>query len=320
MKSIFVAVPSIQDDEFIKTLDRCIGNSSGKYKISIGAVGIYYPEDSDISVFHNYCIENNINYKIVDRNKNIGTGIARKTAATLYSGEDYYLQIDSHSDFYPNWDDILVNKYNVLKKLRENEKFVITSYPPEYRYISENITECYNGWENHYISKFTDDSLIEITNHGYGCDSCEEWTPLPKWVEIPVKSFNEYVIENTKISGAYLFGDRNFALDYQNLIKWNYAILEEELVMSIEAYNLGWKFYTLSGIVPIAHLYAEDINKFSGTRSSLEESDVLKLNVKQNYLNYVLDPNNKDKIERFEKHANVDIIHRAEVEKRKVEK
>jgi hypothetical protein len=48
--------------------------------------------------------------------------------------------------------------------------------------------------------------------------------------------------------------------------------------------------------------------------------DVLKLNVKSNYLNYILDPKNKDKIERFEKHANVDIIHRAEVEKRKVEK
>jgi hypothetical protein len=52
----------------------------------------------------------------------------------------------------------------------------------------------------------------------------------------------------------------------------------------------------------------------------LVESEVLKLNVKSNYLNYILDPKNKDKIERFEKHANVDIIHRAEVEKRKVEK
>lgn len=318
MPSVYVSVPSISDTEFIKTLQRCLVGSSGENVVNIGATGIFFTHEvEEKNYFIEFCKNNNIRFNTVDREQNQGTGVARKLAIDLYEDEDYYLQIDSHSIFMKDWDSILINKLTYLKNFLKNEKVAITAYPPEYKYIDfENVT-CQNGWNNQNVSRFIDGSLLSKTNHGAGCKSCEQWEPLPLWIEVNVNTFDEDIILNPKISGAYLFADKKFVKDYKSLIKWNYAILEEELVMSIEANALGWKFYTIKGDVPVAHLYAEDINIFSGSRSHLTEDDVLELNTKQNYLNYVLDPKNRNKIEQFEKHAHVDIISLAKNEKSK---
>jgi hypothetical protein len=140
------------------------------------------------------------------------------------------------------------------------------------------------------------------------------------WEEKRIENKDNDFILNKKISAGMLFADKRFAEEYEIMIPYNYSFFEEELIMSIEALNLGWTFYAPTDYVPIAHLYAEDINEFGGDRSALKECEVVELNTKQNYLSYVLDPNNKDKIIRFEKHAGIDILNRAEFEKRKVEK
>lgn len=321
MASIYVSIPSIRDSEFIKTIHRCLDNSSGEHVVNVGATGIFYDyEYEHIKEFMQSCIYNdNIKFQVIDRSENLGTGAARRKAVELYGGEDYYFQVDSHSIFKDSWDLSLINKLDHLKSNLDYDKVILTAYPPEYKYIDSNTIVCQNGWSRQSVSLFKPGSLANKTNHGFGCKSCEEWSALPLWEEKDITSPNNEIIKNTKISGAYLFTDKNFVKDYNDLIKWNYAILEEELVMSIEAYNLGWRFYTVGGDVDVAHLYAEDLNEYSGDRSNLTEDDILQLKVKENYLNYILDPNNRNKIEKFEKHANVKILELAESESRKVE-
>lgn len=312
MSSIYVSVPSISDDEFIKTLSRCLEKSSGLNKITIGAVGIfYYDEKKYIDDFIKFCKEtDNIKFKIIDRSKNKGTGVARKEAFSFYNNEDYYLQIDSHSMFLANWDIILINNLEKAKEFTKLSRVVLSAYPPGYKYIKSNEIYCHDGWTTQSVSSFTTGSLLSITNHGLGCRGCEEWLPFPLWKEVRTYTDKRKYIPNPKISGAYLFADKEFAKDYIHLIKWNYGILEEELIMSIEAYNLGWKFYAINDIVPIAHLYAEDVNEFSGQRTCIVEDDILELEVKKNYINYCLDPKNFTKIKKFEKFANVDILNK----------
>lgn len=321
MVSIYVSVPSIRDSEFIKTIHRCLENSSGGNVINVGATGIFYDHEyENIKEFLDYCIyNNNITFQMIDRSMNSGTGVARRKAIELYDGEDYYFQIDSHSIFKKNWDISLIDKLNYLKNNLNYEKVALSAYPPEYKYIDNDTIICQNGWSRQSVSSFTDGNLISKTNHGIGCLSCEQWSALPLWEEVNVTCDKNIIVPNTKISAGYLFADKMFAENYNKLVKWDYAFLEEELIMSIEAHDLGWRFYTISGDVDVAHLYAEDLNEYSGSRSYLTEDDILKLNVKQNYLNYTLDPKNRDKIEKFEKHANVKIIELAESESRKVE-
>jgi len=321
MSSIYVAVPSISDDEFIKTLQRCLEKSSGAHEIHIGAIGIFYEDEYEyIEQFIKFCMtHNNIQFKILDRKTNVGVGIARREAFSFYKNEDFYLQIDSHTIFLQNWDSILINNLEKLKKYTNLQRVALSGYPPEYKYINTNEIYCHNGWGSQSVSVFTEGSLIKKTNHGYGCSGCDQWAGLPLWEEVKVFDNLKKYISNPKISANYLFADSEFAKDYLKLLVWDFSFFDEELVMSIEAYSLGWRFYAINDIVPLAHLYAEDMNEFSGKRSCLLEEDILELNTKNKYLDYCLNPDNRDKIEKFEKYANVKIIELAESESRKVE-
>jgi len=289
--------------------------------VNVGATGIFYDYEYEyIKEFMQACLyTDNIKFQTLDRESHLGVGSARLNSINLYDGEDYYLQIDSHSIFKKNWDLSLIDKLKYLKNTLNYQRVALSAYPPEYMYVDDKTVVCKNGWSRQSVSLFKPGSLISKTNHGPGCESCEEWSAFPLWEEQNISSNKKIIISNPKLSAAYLFADKEFVNDYKKLIKWNYAFLEEELVMSIEAYNLGWRFYTISGDVDIAHLYAEDLNEHSGNRSNLTEDDVLQLRVKNNYLNYILDPSNRNKIKKFEKYANVKILELAESESRKVE-
>lgn len=316
MSSIYVSVPSISDDEFIKTLLRCLEKSSGLHEIHIGAVGIFYEYEYEyIKEFLDFCISHkNIQFKVLDRKNNIGVGIARREAFSFYKNEDFYLQIDSHTIFLQNWDCILINNLEKLKKYTNSHMVALSAYPPEYKYIDTGEVYCHNGWGSQSTSLFTGDSLIKKTNHGAGCDGCNQWSAFPLWEEVKVFDNLKKYISNPKISANYLFADNKFAKNYLKLLVWDFSFFDEELVMSIEAYSLGWRFYAINDIVPLAHLYAEDINEFSGNRSCIVESEIIELDIKKNYLNYCLNPENFTKIKNFEKFANVDIIERAKSE------
>jgi hypothetical protein len=314
VSSIYVAIPSIKDSELVKTIIRCLNKSSKLNEINIGVAVFLFEEELNDPLFD--LPYKNVKIKNFDRNYYKGVGIARKESMSFYNGEDYILMIDSHCEFKENWDLILIDKLKYLK----DKKGLITCYPPEYKYIYKNFTNLKNDWKNIYVSNFVEGYIKQKFDHEPDCIACNEFSPVPLWEEKRIENKDNDFILNKKISAGMLFADKRFAEEYEIMIPYNYSFFEEELIMSIEALNLGWTFYAPTDYVPIAHLYAEDINEFGGDRSALKECEVVELNTKQNYLSYVLDPNNKDKIIRFEKHAGIDILNRAEFEKRKVEK
>ena len=46
----------------------------------------------------------------------------------LYSGQDYVLQIDSHTRFIQDWDEMYIEDY-----LQFNEEVILTGFPPQYK-------------------------------------------------------------------------------------------------------------------------------------------------------------------------------------------
>jgi hypothetical protein len=125
MSSIFVQIASYDDEELLKTIEDCFGKSSGKNNISIGIHECY---------IDNKTIVNNKNVKIQysQAPENLGVGVGRYLANKLYNGEDYYLQVDSHTRFRKSWDELLINNLN--KYLEVDNKCVLTGYPPGYWY------------------------------------------------------------------------------------------------------------------------------------------------------------------------------------------
>jgi hypothetical protein len=53
--------------------------------------------------------------------------MARYLGAKFYRGEEYYLQIDSHSEFVKDWDAKLINMVKVAPAMKP----VISTYPPD---------------------------------------------------------------------------------------------------------------------------------------------------------------------------------------------
>ncbi len=127
MASIFVQIPSYHDYELNRTIINAIKESSGLHAINFGVHVTYFENiDFDIPDLPNVKIE------ISKAPKNIGVGISRHIANSFYSGEDYYLQTDSHMRFEKNWDNNLIVDYIGKKEYGANP--VISAYPGAYEY------------------------------------------------------------------------------------------------------------------------------------------------------------------------------------------
>jgi [Skp1-protein]-hydroxyproline N-acetylglucosaminyltransferase len=87
---------------------------------------------------------------------------ARCQAQKLWMGERYFLQIDSHMRFRPNWDSYLISLLESIR-LIECTKPVLTTYPVAYKYPNEvpmqpNPTVLVSFLTN--VSRFSVDLLL----------------------------------------------------------------------------------------------------------------------------------------------------------------
>ena len=121
---IFISIASYRDPLCIKTIKSIFKQSKEPDKIRIGL-----------------CIQNDINDYIGNINKKYfsyikiikiphylakGPTWARFLCNTLWKGEEYFLQIDSHTVFDKHWDVNIKDMYNSLPP-----KSIITYYPPK---------------------------------------------------------------------------------------------------------------------------------------------------------------------------------------------
>ena len=129
-KSIFIQITSYHDHELEKTIKNAILKSSGETKLIFGVHSIFYKENAWIET-----VKQIPNVKLVESKApdNLGMGLGRSIAHDLYSGEDYYFQIDAHSRFDQNWDTFLINEINTHKSNGFN-KPLITQYPKPFWY------------------------------------------------------------------------------------------------------------------------------------------------------------------------------------------
>jgi hypothetical protein len=132
MSSIFVQISSYHDYELPKTILDCIGKSSGKNDLSFGIHSCYDSfddiEDVDLP---------NIKYVKSKAPQGLGVGQGRYLANRLYSGEDYYLQIDAHTRFSKDWDINLIADHSEYLSYGCNP--ILTAYPSGYHYEGSEI-------------------------------------------------------------------------------------------------------------------------------------------------------------------------------------
>lgn len=126
MRDIFVSIASYRDPDLIHTLKSAIKNAEQPNKIHFGIVfqGTA-KERPDFSFLENYSL---ISMHPRDAR---GAGMARSKAMSLYGGQEYYLQIDSHTQFVEHWDRKLILELEKARSLTKNS-VILSAFPMPY--------------------------------------------------------------------------------------------------------------------------------------------------------------------------------------------
>lgn len=225
MSSIFVQLPSYHDFELPKTIINALNQSSGIHTINFGVHHTFYKKNEIyIPDFPN------VRKIEVEAPANMGLGLARNLANSLYDGEDYYLQIDSHSRFDKNWDISLVGYIKEFKSCGV-DKPLLSTYPGSYFY-TESLDEVKeDAITSNYIS-FTEfpGQFTELL--------------IPSQKAIPTEGRTT----QSSISGGYIFSTGEFStVGFNDKV----AFWGEEILIAAMAWTRGFDLL----IPPKPHIY-----------------------------------------------------------------
>lgn len=134
MVSIFIQISAYRDRELQKTIQDAIAKSSGQYELRFGVHELIAEGDE--------VVELGVPTLTSIAPENLGVNAGRYLANSLYDGEDYYFQIDSHMRFVSNWDSTAIAGI----KYYQNQgvvKPLMTMYPGNFWY--ENGVEKFDS-------------------------------------------------------------------------------------------------------------------------------------------------------------------------------
>ena len=133
--SIFISIASYQDPLLVSTIFSAYNNADKKDDLIFS---ICDQSDNGIKI-NDIAFANQIHYEHVDPLFSKGPCWARHRAQGFFNGEDFFLQIDSHTQFAPSWDKILTEQLEKISAIQSDDNYfkkpVITSYPRGFKVL-----------------------------------------------------------------------------------------------------------------------------------------------------------------------------------------
>lgn len=263
-KTIFVTIPAYNDVSLIKTLEGALENAMYPDNVYF-CIGMQYHEEymPDISAY-----VNNPKFKFLfyDVDKRPGVYWIRREMADQYSGQDYFLMIDSHMVFNKNWDVLLINDYDGLVA-KHGYKTIISR--PTMEKVGSTMD---NGHVNDYPHW-----SANLNNDTYSV----ERTILP-WVSNVPWSGEKFIKHNLSCS-HFFFTNKNWLSEvgfFQDVRSYS-----EEMTICVKTFLSGWDYYFVPDFIYIGHddsetqkaLYGKEYTLGQGKRyQALFEDDQLK--------------------------------------------
>jgi hypothetical protein len=232
---IFVSVVSYCDPMLGFTLASARAQATDPSRVFIGVVdqapaGSWLPLRDEWSREHVRCIR-------IDALDARGPCWARALAMSLHQGEDWFLQIDSHTWFEPGWDERLVRWGE--RCAQDNPRILLTCYPNPFVMR-----------EGHPVAQPVTQKVLA---HVVKTDA--EFSP-----EHPVLMFEGVGVETGEpVAGFHVAGGCLFApgrvvneLPYDAHLYFH----GEEQSFALRAWTRGWDIFHIPGM-PLYHLYTQ---------------------------------------------------------------
>ena len=271
-ETIFISVASYRDPVCSVTLNSIYDNAAKPENVFVGICQQNKEGDEDClnTIDKNKKIsKDNIRIMRVGYKEAKGPTYARYLCSTLYKDEEYFMQIDSHSKFVPNWDTKCINMIKKLKDEHKVKKPLLSHYPNEinmhkdYDEKDENKRNnppriCKSFFNNRDMISFAGAEIINTKNNFYQ-------TPF--------------------VSGGMFFAEAKFLKEVPYDPHLPYLFVGEEILHSARFYTNGWDSYTPTENI-LYHEYTRsdkpkywtDIKNYSDSKAFEKVKFLLKFN------------------------------------------
>lgn len=300
---IFIAIAAQDDEELKYTVKYIFENADHPENVSVG-IALTAMKKKSLKEAKQLVKKHNVRLDFVKQKKNdlsmLGIGKGRSRAANLYNNEDYMIQVDCHSLFDKSWDTTLLGLFKEASQVVNNTNVVLTAIPPIYEYCcnKHNNDIVKSGMPTRYAYYLTQEFFINV---------------VPRWGEVDIyQTRSEKFLPQAKVSPAFIMGNKDFAKDPGIYTKATFY--DEDLTQSINLFARDFAFvFPNIEDLPVRHLDSKGIVKghkrfFLLDYLNQENQDLLHENLKKNYLNFVNDPSNADKITKYKKYTKVDAL------------
>ena len=271
-EKIFVSIASYRDDECSLTLQSLFNNAKIWNRCYAGICQQNNKTDEDC--LNNIKIENqdfkkNVRIIRISHKEAKGPTYARFLCSSLWDGEDYYFQIDSHTTFSKDWDEKLINMIKEIKDKKLSLKPVISHYPIDKINIYKNESKV----PHIKTAEYDSNGILKLSPAGY------------------TDTNNDY-LRTCYMSAGMFFCSSTFLNEIPFDPTLDYLFMGEEILTSVRFYTYGWDIFTPK-INIIYHEYTrndkpkyhdDNKDKFDNTKAIQKVKSLL--NNDDNYKNY----------------------------------
>lgn len=230
--TIFVSVASYRDSDCLDTLKSMFDNAERPVRVYAGVCEQNTKDSKEVCLPAEFKWHDQVRRISVPHKEAKGPTYARYLCATLYRGEAYFCQIDSHTRFAKGWD----SKAIAMLAACPSKKAVLTHYPHDWGNQSSTSVPvlCKSKFDDHGVPTFEAVTL----------PASDKPRPVPF------------------TSGGFVFGPGTMATEVPYDPDLPQLFQGEEILYSARLWTSGYDFYTPTENVVFHHYYRKDSPKF----------------------------------------------------------
>lgn len=204
MDKIFINIASYRDPTLIDTIKDALQKSKNPDRLVFG-LGLQYHDDEipDLS----FIPQNQLKIIKYDVDNRPGLVKIRYEISQLVTDENYFLMIDSHSEFCDDWDYKLISEHEDLSKIIKNKNFVFSgfkvnhSYTIDFQYIFFNRHSLSFTYQYAPIKKWSK----ETPTMAVSCSSL--FAPVSFLTEVGLDKYSDFLYEEPYLAWRLYIND-----------------------------------------------------------------------------------------------------------------
>ena len=241
-ENIFVGIPAYNERYILHTIENLYAKAEFPENIYVGIFNQKSPE-FEFEDFSKYK-----NVKVINawHEYPLGVSYARLSAAKMFCGEKYFLQVDAHTVFCPNWDTLLIGYYSKLSTIVDKPMLSQCAAP-----LHAGIYQDPDAYE-----KFTS-TFVPAKSQPLRVTS--QLDTQPDFSRENEKRVLNIFLEHYSHMGCYMFTTSNFLYEVSYPTNLIYEFDQE--LTAFRSVTRGYRIFS-SDFVPVASMGKNPIDGF----------------------------------------------------------